>query len=135
MTLNAPIVFINEREYEAIKVGGLLREAEHAATIYNGAWNGVYQLDIYPAPIFLGTDTKSLDNHFYAILCPQDRKKLDSAIDDGVGVPEPGTPVQLVDVARKGQSIQKTRTLFGDGPKASNKWVGVVVPSPVLPSH
>ncbi|KAL2834982.1 P-loop containing nucleoside triphosphate hydrolase protein [Aspergillus cavernicola] len=133
MHCNPPLYFINERHYEVVKVGGLLREAEYKTQTYEGAWNGRYEYMLYPISTVHGVNVQSMDSYFYAVLRPLERSNIDNLIDGGGMPPEPGTPVQIAEETQASQAVQAGQPSTST-PRAPNRWFGIVITTTTLPN-
>ncbi|KAJ9254366.1 hypothetical protein DTO207G8_3557 [Paecilomyces variotii] len=131
-TPNAPVTFINEREYEAIKTIGLLREANYRQRNYVKSFNRYYEFDLWPVSLVHGTQTPVIDEYFYGVLGVD--VTSDSADDEQVlPLPEPGTPVVIAE-GRCASQLQES-TLSNVQVSDENRWTGVVVASPKVPDE
>jgi hypothetical protein len=61
MHANAPLGFINEREYEVVKSIALLREAQYQQTNYVDVFNRSYTFDLYPVSTIHGVNEPAID--------------------------------------------------------------------------
>lgn len=68
MHSNAPLGFINEREYEVVKTIGLLREAQNQQINHVDVFNRSYTFDLYPVSTVHGVNEPAIDKYFYAML-------------------------------------------------------------------
>lgn len=126
MGSNAPLEFINERQYEVIKAGGLLREADLWMRSYNATFNGEYEFSIYPVDTVHGVASATPSQYFYGVLKPRNIQGFDNRIDMGQDLPELGTPVRIVEYKRQHERdslVHRGSTQYGD----SITWFGVVI--------
>ncbi|KAJ5365510.1 hypothetical protein N7517_008396 [Penicillium concentricum] len=65
---NPLLVFHNEREYEAIRMIGLLREAEAEKKTYESTFNRDYEFDLFPPALVHDSQHACLDQFHYGIL-------------------------------------------------------------------
>ncbi|KAJ5800710.1 uncharacterized protein N7518_002778 [Penicillium psychrosexuale] len=121
--LNAPLTFINEREYEAVKMIGLLRETAAQEEAYIHQFNRTYEFELIPMP---GSNTKQGEpsDYYYAVLEVMTIHNEDINLEQILPLPEPGTPVE----------IDPCETISPEmrGSSKSRKWVGKVISSSVL---
>jgi hypothetical protein len=105
----AKLHFISEREYEAIKVVGLLREAHHARNSQQTSFNRVYQFNLTPAvPVNPGPMTGQVYNIFLNIRPNSTGNDLETQ------PPNSGDPVTITFPSQTG--------------KANDPWHGNIIP-------
>lgn len=127
MHQSAPLTFINEREYEVVKTGGLLREAQYQHENMLKNFNRRYSFLLAPASTLHGTNDDGMDGVYYAFLdlSPQEQNPNSS---ESLLLPEPGTPVKV----RNTSHSLKSSALVRD-PRSTTKdqdeWLGAVVSS------
>lgn len=96
---NAPITFINEREYQAIRSIGLLREVAALESQYQHQFNREYTFDMIPASEDESTETASSADTYYIALEIQPRVD-DGDVEQVLQLPEVGTPVSVIPKGR-----------------------------------
>ncbi|KGO58028.1 hypothetical protein PEX2_084670 [Penicillium expansum] len=124
---NAPFtVFLNEREYEAIRMIGLLREADAQKETAITQFNNFYEFELFRASDVHNVKGKGLDEYFYGVIDAKfilrDREDAQEMLEQAMPLPQPGTPVTISPQRQKGS----------EEPRKVNKnrlWQGVVVSS------
>jgi hypothetical protein len=124
---NAPFtVFLNEREYEAIRMIGLLREADAQKETAITQFNNFYEFELFRASDVHNVKGKGLDEYFYGVIDAKfilrDREDAHEMLEQAMPLPQPGTPV----------TISPKRLKASEEPRKVNEnrlWQGVVVPS------
>ncbi|CAG8929996.1 unnamed protein product [Penicillium salamii] len=110
--------FINEREYEAIRMIGILREAEATKDTATREWNGQYTFHLFEAFKVHGAERSDLHGFFYGVIEAKakltGRGALQEAHQQQLPLPEPGTAVTVDESAAE------------EG-KGRHLWEGVVV--------
>ncbi|KAF3481353.1 uncharacterized protein GIQ15_04112 [Arthroderma uncinatum] len=134
ISVNAPLTFINERQYEVFKVTGLLREATHQQANYSRHFNRTYSFDLWPSAFIHSTLGKEFSQYFYALLDPSATlRPMDAAAEQSPSLPTPGIQVRVkvsgLDTRCGGSQIVRTRTPFAP----PNEWTGVVIETPKFP--
>lgn len=110
--------FINEREYEAIRMIGILREAEATKDTATREWNGQYTFNIFEAFKVHGAERTDLHGFFYGVIEAKlkltGQGALQEVYERQFPLPEPGTAVTVDEcTAEEG--------------KGTHAWEGVVV--------
>ena len=128
-TPNPFTVFLNEREYEAIRMIGLLREAEAQKETYIAHFNRFYEFNLLRASDVLKSQNKDLDEYFYGVLDANLRARgvgdADQMwLEQDMPLPEPGTPVTISPFRPKGATC---------GIERNRLWHGHVVSSQGIP--
>ncbi|KAJ5774538.1 hypothetical protein N7457_009434 [Penicillium paradoxum] len=124
---NAPFgVFLNEREYETIRMIGLLREADAQKETAITQFNNFYEFELFRASDVHNIKGKGLDEYFYGVIDAKfilrDREDAQEMLEQAMPLPQPGTPV----------TISPQRPNASEEPRKDNKiklWQGVVVSS------
>lgn len=124
---NAPFtVFLNEREYEAIRMIGLLREADAQKETAITQFNNFYEVELFRASDVHNVKGNRLDEYFYGVIDAKsilrDREDAQEMLEQAMPLPQPGTPV----------TISPKRLKASEEPRKVNKnrlWQGVVVSS------
>lgn len=107
--------FINEREYEVLRMIAILRERDAAKDRSSQQWNGNYTFDIFQASHVHNFRERELDQYYYGFIEGAERMKGSGAVlealEQDTPLPEPGTLISI--------KVQ--------GKNKSALWEGVVV--------
>ncbi|KAJ5805202.1 hypothetical protein N7474_011089 [Penicillium riverlandense] len=117
-TTYAPLTFVNEREYEVLKMIGLLREAAAEGVVYVSQFNRRYKFNLHPIPGSSAQQGGSSD-WYYAALEVNTLHNENINLEQILPLPEPGTPVEI-------NPVEKT-FLQMTGSSRSRTWIGTVI--------
>lgn len=107
----APLTFINERHYQAIRSIGLLRDVSTDKMQHRGLFNAEYTFDLFPAG-YLDKDLASPDTCYYIAL--QFKLRVyDPDREHSESLPSAGTPITVVPKMQMDRSLKQ--------PKSSNQ--------------